>query len=323
MDERVAWRTRLGDEELHRRLVAELPCFSHAEVHPPPPPPTQLHGPVRVAAFNAQRGGHAAAAAALFAPDVDILLLSELDVGMARTANAHTVLDLAAALRPRHGYAFGVEFVELGLGNADERERCGPDVNNERGLHGNAIVSRATLSDVILVRLDQSGRWYGPTSPEPRVGGRIALVATVDMDGVPVRIASTHLENVTDPAGRAAEFEVLLDALGSGPALIGGDLNTFGTSFDEIVDRDLTRRLLADEPGRFLWPVIHEPLFAAAAARGFDWVGANTAVPTTTLGPLRIDWLLTRGLDAAAPAVIEAGHLSDHHAVTADVRVAA
>ena len=320
-EERAAWARRLGDETLHRRLADELPCLHHADVRQPPAP-MRLHGWVRVGAWNAQRGGRAAAAAELFAPDVGIALLSELDVGMARTDNAHTAHDLATALGPHYGYAYGVEFVELGLGNVEERQRCGPDANNERGLQGNAIVSGATLSDVTLIRLDDGGDWFEATSPEPRVGGRMALVATVDMDRTPVRLASTHLENVTDPAGRAAQFEALLDALGSGPALIGGDLNTFGTSFDEILDRNLTRRLLSADPSRFVWPVAYEPLFAAAAARGFTWEAANTATPTTTHGPLKIDWLLTRGLDAAAPEVIEAGHLSDHHVVVVDVRVA-
>jgi hypothetical protein len=46
------------------------------------------------------------------------------------------------------------------------------------------------------------------------------------------------------------------------------------------------------------------------------------AEPTTTHGPLKIDWLLTRGLDVASPAVLGATHLSNHHVVAANVRLA-
>jgi hypothetical protein len=77
----------------------------------------------------------------------------------------------------------------------------------------------------------------------------------------------------------------------------------------------------AAEPGRFLWPVAHEPLLAAAAARGFQWEAANLVTPTTLRGPLKPDWLLTRGLEVRAPEVIDAAGLSDHHLVAASVRV--
>ncbi|HEY1650504.1 MAG TPA: endonuclease/exonuclease/phosphatase family protein [Acidimicrobiales bacterium] len=319
---RAEWAAQLGDDVLRRRLVATLSCLHEVEVHAPAAPPLRLRGWVRVAAWNAQRGHRPhEAAAVLRASGAELLLLSELDWGMARTANADTTRDLADALGAGYGSAYGVEFVELRLGGADERAALGSGGDNELGLHGNAIVTRATLGDVAAVRLDDGGRWFGGDSPEPRVGGRMALVATVDLDGTAVRVASTHLENVTDPDGRAAQFEMLLSALGSGPALIGGDLNSFGTTFDEIVEPAVTHRLHS-ERARFVWPVAHEPLFTAAAEHGFSWEAANVPEPTTTHGPLKIDWLLTRGLDVASPAVLDAGQLSDHHVVVASVRLA-
>ncbi len=319
--ERRDWAGRLGDDELARRLSSGLSCLRATEGRAPRTPRC-LKGWVRVAAWNAQRGRRVDHAAALVrAGDADIVLLSEVDSGMARTKNADVAAGLAAALGDDYGYAYGVEFVELGLGDVEERDATGPAAHNARGLHGNAVVARTALADTVAVRLDDGTRWFGPSSPEPRLGGRMALLVTVELDGVPVRLASTHLENVADPAGRAAQFDVLLDALGPGRALVGGDLNTFGTSFDEILDRSLTRRLHAAEPGRFVWPVGHEPLFAAAAERGFRWEAANLAAATTSHGPLKLDWLLTRGLEARAPAVLDATGLSDHHLVTADVRV--
>ena len=161
----------------------------------------------------------------------------------------------------------------------------------------------------------------------------MALAATVIVDGVPVQVASTHLENRTDAQHRAEQMEVLLRAVdergGGGPALVGGDLNTLGARDIELFDRALVRDLRAAEPWRFSWPVDHEPLFEVAQARGFAWTDANVAAPTTVHDgrglpdhvPLRLDWLLVRGLVARRAAVIPAAGLSDHQMVTVGVRV--
>jgi endonuclease/exonuclease/phosphatase family metal-dependent hydrolase len=321
VDERREWAGRLGDDDLALSVAAALPCL-HTTEGRAARRPAELAGWVRVVAWNVQRGRRPRQAAErLHACGADIVLLSELDAGMARTRNDDVADGLAAALGDDYGYAFGVEFVELGLGDARERAGAAAGDENARGFHGNAIVARTTLTDTAVVRLDEGTRWFGHDSPEPRLGGRIAVLTTIVLNGAPVRVASTHLENVAEPVERATQFEALLDALGPGPALVGGDLNTFGTGFDEILDRPLVRRLHAAEPGRFLWPVAHEPLFAAAAARGFRWEASNLVAPTTSLGPLKLDWLLTRGLEARAPAVVDAAGLSDHHLVAASVRM--
>jgi endonuclease/exonuclease/phosphatase family metal-dependent hydrolase len=319
--ERRAWAGRLGDDDLAHSVAAGLTCL-HTTDGRAPRRPAELTGWARVVAWNVQRGRRLPEAAArLRASDADIALLSELDSGMARTGNEDVAAGLAAALGDEYGYTYGAEFVELGLGDHRERAGAGADDENARGLHGNAIVARTTLADPAVVRLDRGARWFGRDSPEPRLGGRMAVLATIVLNGTAVRVASTHLENWAGPVERAGQFETVLDALGPGPALIGGDLNTFGTGFDEILDGPLVRRLHAADPERFLWPVAHEPLFAAAGARGFRWEAANLATPTTSHGPLKLDWLLTRDLEVRAPAVVDAAGLSDHHLVAASVRV--
>ncbi len=301
--------------------MAQVACLNEIEGRQPTAPARPLTGRVRVAAWNVQRGPRPSDAAALLRrTGADVLLLSELDSGMARTDNVDVPAAIASSLGDGYGFGFGVEFVELGLGDVHERQHT--EGENARGLHGNAVVVRAPLVGPSALRLDHDARWFAADSPEPRVGGRMAVVTTVELDGTPVRVASTHLENVTDPSGRPAQFEVLVDAMGPGPAVIGGDLNTFGTSFDEITDPDLVRRLHAAEPDRFLWPVAHEPLFEIAADHGFTWADANVAAPTTTHGPLKLYWLLGRGLEASEPEVLDASGLSDHHVVAVTVRLA-
>lgn len=330
-DERAGWAARLGDQDLHRRLLGELPCLHKVEQWHSGPP-ADLSGWVRVVAWNVQRGRRPAALAdRLRGSGADVALLSELDDGMARTDNENIVDVIAHDVGA--GYAFGVEFVELGLGDEAEQAAAAGSANTW-GLHGNAIVSPAALADPVVVRLPGAGTgWFAAGSPQPRVGGRAAVLATIRLDGVPVQAASTHLENRTDAGHRAEQMETLLQALdergGRGPAVVGGDFNTLGARYTELLDRPLVRRLREQEPTRFTWPVAHEPLFEVARAHGFEWIDANVAAPTTEHEasglpahvPIKVDWILVRGLVARRPAVLPAGGLSDHQAVAVGVRL--
>jgi endonuclease/exonuclease/phosphatase family metal-dependent hydrolase len=329
--DREGWARQLGDEDLHRRLLEDLPCLRQVDQgHAGPAEP--LSGWVRVAAWNVQRGRRPVELAGrLRSCGAHLCLLSEVDVGMARTRNEH-VAD-AIATHTGSGYTFGVEFVELGLGDELEQSEVA-GAENECGLHGNAIASAARLENPSVVRLpDVDLGWFAADSTQPRVGGRMAVLATVPIDGVPVLVASTHLENRSDPEHRAGQMEVLLRAVekraDGGPAVVGGDFNTLGAAYGDLFDRTLVRSMRAAEPTRFSWPVAHEPLFDVARSYGFEWTDANVVAPTMEHDgaglpdhvPFKLDWLLVRGLVARRPAVLPAGGLSDHHGVTVGVHV--
>ena len=124
----------------HRELMARhRDVFERIEERTPPnvrPAPLQR---ARILFWNAERGKFPKEAATLLETlDADALLLCELDVGMARSGQRHTPADLAERLGC--GYAFGVEFIELGLGDRAEQSlyRGG---ENAAGLHGAAILS--------------------------------------------------------------------------------------------------------------------------------------------------------------------------------------
>lgn len=334
-DARAAWAARVGDDDLHRRLLAELPCL-HQVAQRQAAPPSELTGWLRVVAWNVQRGRRPAELAHVLGESgADVCLLSELDDGMARTQNENTAdaIAIAIATDVGAGYAFGVEFIELGLGDEAE-QRAAAGQGNDRGLHGNAILSPARLGEPVVVRLPGSGPgWFAADSSQPRVGGRVAVLATVLLNGVPVEVASVHLENRTDAGHRARQLEVLLQGLdersGGGPAVVGGDFNTLGVSYAELLDRPLVRHLRLEDPTRFTWPVAREPLFEVARDHGFEWTDANVAAPTTEHDaqglpdhvPLKLDWILVRGLVARRPSVIPASGLSDHHAVSIGVHI--
>ena len=343
-EERAAWLARIGEPGAHAAIAAGLACLEEVElVGPSPPSPASSLGPwVRVAAWNAERCRHLDASINLLAGvDADVLLLSELDAGMARSANHDVPQRLAEALGLRG--AFAVEFVELGLGDAADREFATSFglSENARGLHGNAVLARGGLRDdrARAVRLDAGGDWFSQDRGQPRVGGRVAVAGLIDVGGTDVVVVSFHLESSSSADERAAQLSLLLrevdDRFGATtPCVLGGDANTFGAPITELFDRDGVRRMRADEPTRFSWPVAHEPMFEVAAAHGCSWVDANVVAPTTNHDaaglpdhiPLHLDWILVRGVEARRPTVVHAVDergmpLSDHELVAVSVRL--
>jgi endonuclease/exonuclease/phosphatase family metal-dependent hydrolase len=337
LDEREAILSRpVTDESFARALAEHVDLFDRLEVAPSlraREPPLEV--PARIAFWNAERGKYLDASAKLLRGlDATACLLCELDLGMARSGQAHTARELA--LRLGAGYAFGVEFLELGLGDACERAWHAGRIN-EAGLHGAAILSPYPLERPALLRLESDGRWFDGANGERRVGGRIALLATLWIEGGPVTLVDVHFESHSDPRGRAGQMRRLLDGIDvyaeGQPALIGGDFNT-STASRGWARGSGEKPVLPGE--RLLDPVPFEPLFEVAAARGYDWRACNTpGVPTqrtrpdgTPPPPLgRIDWFFSRGLEAldpkTIPAVGDAGvAISDHDVLTVAVRLA-
>jgi len=268
---------------------------------------------LKVIAWNIERGREWEGAVqliraekALEAPD--IILLSEMDLGMARSGNEHTTRKMAEALGMN--YAYGVEFLELSLGKAADLETTTADANTW-GYHGNAILSRFPLSDVRMLRFPGIEKWYG--SGEHRLGGRMALFATIQSQGETITLVSTHLESgMADTEARAREVRLILAELDAhvpeAPVILGGDLNAFHK---------------------------HEPVELLRAA-GFNVDEANDLeIPTSQrvkdgrvlLGGAHIDYVMARGLPvyqdwaqvvmAAYPPGPEGKLLSDHAAVVA------
>ncbi|NBS11063.1 MAG: hypothetical protein EBS77_00130 [Gammaproteobacteria bacterium] len=288
----------------------------------------------RVGAWNLERGAHWQAAAELILDQgLDILLASEMDLGMSRTNQCHTTQALAEALGWHWAYA--VEFIELGTGSPWEQNQPDPGTTNRCGLHGNAILSRYPLEHIRMIRFPASdGAWWHRRWDEPRLGGRMALIAQISSAYGPIQLVSTHLESNAHPNQRANQISDLLTALEpSMPIILGGDLNT--STLDTTSLSDVFRRrqdLARNDPTRFIQPEAHEPLFAILANAGYRKGTANTHEPTQRprergypKPPLgRIDWFFIRGCLAerprTQPAVNTAGEtLSDHDLIITDI----
>ncbi len=312
--QQAAIRAAPPTPQAHRALMAGLPGLNAVQTGGATPEGRVLPAEFTVLAWNLERCLFPEDSAAHVAPRApSVILLSEMDHGMARTGQRHTTKAMAAALGM--AYAFGVEFYELALGGPVERSFC-TDTFNALGWHGNAILSAVPFEAVTMIRLDDAGLWFTEAHGEPRIGGRNAIAARLPGAAGPLCVVSTHLESNADAQHRATQFDTLMDAVDAFapglPVVIGGDLNT-GNHM----------------PPDYDWR--GEPLFARARARGYDW---SFTAPGLTTGPslitrhperrMKLDWICARGLACTGCGILPAHDpqgrpLSDHHPVWAEV----
>ena len=241
----------------------------------------------------------------------DILLLCEVDDGMARSHN----LDIAAELARRLEmfYAYTPSYFELTRGTRAERLAT-RGLLNARGLHGNAILSRWPLRDVRRVPLPVEYDWF--RHYERRIGTRVALRATLDGARGALTVAVAHLEAFATPAQRARQMRVLLRNLDDAPrAIVGGDFNTLGVLPSWSGAFRLLRQIARDEHRLTRSVVEHEPLFSEAERAGFSWDGLNAGAPTWRFNRFvpsscraKLDWIFGRAVEVepGSPSVISA-----------------
>lgn len=307
--------------ESHRALLADVEAMSLLETGGVGTR-DKLPGSIGVATWNVERCLFPKDSAAHLAPHgLDVVLLSEMDSGMARTGQRNTTAAMAEAMGMH--YVYGVEFFELGLGGPTELHFCKDDFN-EAGWHGNGVLSSAPFQDLRLIRLDMDGHWFctGPNSaadPEqPRLGGRMAIAAIIDTESGPACFVSTHLESNTNAVLRHQQFRQIMEEVEEFapglPVLIGGDLNT-GNHM----------------PPDFDWRA--ETLFGYAETRGYNWSltaeGATTRPSLITPHPTRkfkLDWFCARGMTGTARPILssldrDGRPLSDHDCMLCTVEI--
>ncbi|SDF90273.1 endonuclease/exonuclease/phosphatase family protein [Alloyangia pacifica] len=307
--EELAIRDLPREVAVHDAHMAKVPGMTIVEIGGGAPD-APLALPLTVAAWNLERCLFPEASA-LHAKDCDLLLLSEMDHGMARTKQRNTTAVMAA--ERGMAYAYAVEFLELGLGSPIEHQFC-DDGHNARGYHGNGLMARGALHEPFALRLWGKRQWFFDDE-QPRLGERIAVGARIETTEGPFLAVSTHLESACGPAHRerqVAELIAALDAEFPGvPVLIGGDLNTGNHAGGD-------------------WR--SEGLFDVARAAGFTVHGGPEDQMTTrpsliTRWPeraMKLDWFLARGL-RMGPVEIRASlgadgtPLSDHDLIVARI----
>ncbi len=154
--------------------------------------------------------------------DRDLLLLTELDHGMARSGNRFVARELARELKLN--YAFAPVYIALQKGSGVESEVAD---ENTKSLHGLAMFSKYPLKNLQTVALPNGkDKMWGK---EKRLGYLRALIADIEHPAGEFRAVTVHLDAHSSRKHRQLQMKIILDqlaALPELPTIIGGDWNT-------------------------------------------------------------------------------------------------
>ena len=244
--------------------------------------------------WNLDRGQHLQGIIDFLAgTNADILLLQEADLNARRTRRLNIAEEIARTLRMN--YVFGREFQELVQGS-----------ETSPAYHGQATLSKWPISNPRLIRFSRQShfwqpRWFLPRIEpfQERLGGRIALVAEINVAGSTFVTYNLHLESKSSDELRLSQVaEVLSDAVhldSQCPVIVAGDFNL-----------DASRDAAAN----------------AFATAGFQDAVAAARTPTTPSRGLfepgrRIDWAFVRGpIRAGLGRVHNRVKASDHYPIS-------
>ena len=250
-------------------------------------------GSLRIVDWNIDRGLQLQAVIDFLAStNADILILQEVDLNARRTHRLNIAEEIARKLQM--DYVFGREFEELVQGS-----KASP------AYHGQAILAKWPISNPRLIRFSRQShfwqpRWYLPRIEpfQERLGGRIALVANINVAGSELVIYDLHLESRANDELRFSQAqEVLSDAARQDPRcplVIAGDFNLDAS----------------------------KGAASAFATAGFQEAIAEPHTPTTPSHRLfepgrRIDWAFVRGpIRAGSGRVHNQVKASDHYPIS-------
>jgi endonuclease/exonuclease/phosphatase family metal-dependent hydrolase len=184
--------------------------------------------PVRATAWNIERGSRLESIIEVLREhpsirDSDLLLLTELDYGMARSGNRFVAREIAQALHLN--YAFAPCYLSLVKGSGLESNTVG---DNTQALHGNALFSRYPIRGAHQLALPNGkDKMRGK---EKRLGAQRVVIGDVLHPLGAFRAVSLHLDAHSTQRHRHLQMKLLLNHLESLspqlPVIIGGDWNT-------------------------------------------------------------------------------------------------
>lgn len=245
---------------------------------------SKLTAPIRALAWNIERGIRFDGIVEALKnhdglKDKDLLLLTELDYGMARSGNRFVAQEIARELGLN--YAFAPVYIPLQKGSGVESDMAG---ENTTSIHGLAMLSRFPMKNVHAIPLPNGkDKMWGK---EKRIGYLRALVADIEHPAGYFRAVTVHLDAHCSRAHRRMQIKTILDhldTLSPLPTIIGGDWNT--TTFNS---QSSTRAILGYWRRVFMGPrnvaTNHLPnperyfernLFNDLERRGYDFRSLN------------------------------------------------
>jgi endonuclease/exonuclease/phosphatase family metal-dependent hydrolase len=291
---RFASFDELRGSEFYRSKEAEIrKLLDEPRVYIVPDSRPRLRSFLRVVEWNVERGARLEGIIEVLNQHpilrfADLLLLNELDDGMVRSGNLSVAVELSRGLEAHAVY--GVEYLELTKGAGHELDVLG---DNTAALHGNAILTRHSISKPQVVRLARCENSF--ESRERRMGGRIGVLVDLEITGARLTAATTHLDVVNSPRCRAKQIRTMLEAVErrvkhpgahSSSVVVGGDLNTHtfarGGRLRAIKN---TAVILGSNPqslaDRLLNPERIEPAIGELARFGYEIRALNDGAPTS------------------------------------------
>ncbi len=271
----------------------------------------------------------------------DVYLLTEADIGMARSGNRAVAQEIARELGLC--YSFAPCYLNLSKGAGWERMAVG---ENELGLHGNAILSRYPIRAVRAIHLrngidKMAGR-------EKRLGRQAALAAEIEFPNYRAMAVCVHLDANSSQAHRSGQIRDVVRNLSTHPPVVlGGDWNTstYNSSHANYAIFGFWLRVMMGVENvisnHYLHPErrFERGLFNLLEAHGFEYRQSNRLGEPTVyydvndhkarlnLGewvpgwcfafirwalrrhggrcPLKLDWFATRGVRVDSPVIVE------------------
>jgi endonuclease/exonuclease/phosphatase family metal-dependent hydrolase len=219
----------LGKSAIYQKLKPEIELILNSVVGenfaPPISEKTEI---VRAVCWNIERGKvlDGIIAALKNHEDFqhrDLLLLTELDYGMARSENRFVAREIAAELRLN--YVFAPCYLALNKGNGVEADTEG---ENDHAIHGLSLFSRFPIKSARIVRFPNGkDKMRGA---EKRIGNLRGLVAEIEHPAGAFYAVTVHLDAHSSRAHRVRQMRILLENIDKLepklPVIIGGDWNT-------------------------------------------------------------------------------------------------
>jgi endonuclease/exonuclease/phosphatase family metal-dependent hydrolase len=277
----------------------------------------------------------------------DVYLLTETDVGMARSGNRAVAQEVARKMGLHYGFV--PCYLNLSKGAGVERMAGG---ENELGLHGNAILSRYPIHSARLIHLKNGIDKM--TGREKRLGHQAALAAEIEFPNYRATAVTVHLDANSSQAHRCGQMHDVVNSLAADlPVILGGDWNTSTYNSSRATYAILgfwLRVFMGAEnviSNHYLHPEkrFERPLFRLLEARGFEYRRSNRMGEPTVqydvddhktrmnLGewvpdwcfafirwalrrhdgkcPFKMDWFATRGARVENPVIVSNLRSSD------------
>jgi len=236
---------------------------------------------IRAVAWNVERGKRFDALMAAIRnheiEGADLLMLTELDIGMGRSGNRNVPASVAEALGM--SYVYANYHLVLARGDSGEQDTREP---NALGLHGAALLTRFPVKRIWGLGLGEFTDKF--RALEKRLGTKRALLVELDTPSGPLLAVVVHLDPFAPPKHRAHQLRSIVaavDHIGIDRVLLGGDFNTntyhLGSKLGLGVDlaHKLARFGFAGTIEQYMTPerVFERGVFGVLASAGFATEG--------------------------------------------------